>query len=145
MPSVSTGTPAGQASRSRSRRPSRAATRPTVARDRAVQGGQRGGQVAGHGAGPGAGEQGGGLGVQPADAVEHEVGQEGVEVGEVPVQDTLGAARLGGDRAAGERVGPGAAAGRARRRRTVARARRGWPPRSAPCSPSPEFTVSVPR
>ncbi len=55
---------------------------------------QRVGEVAGDGAGPGGGTQGGGLAVQPGDAVRHELGEEGVEVGEVPVQDALGAACL---------------------------------------------------
>ena len=39
-------------------------------------------------------------------AVEHEIGEEGVEVGEVPVQDALGAARLVGDRPAGQAAWP---------------------------------------
>ena len=38
--------------------------------------------------------------------VEHEVGEEGVEVGEVPVQDAFGAARLVGDGPAGQPVRP---------------------------------------
>ena len=50
--------------------------------------------------------QGGGLAVDPGDAVEDELGEEGVEVGEVPVQHALGAARLGGDGPAGQRVRP---------------------------------------
>ena len=33
---------------------------------------------------------------RPGDAVPHQLGQEVVEVGEVPVQYALGAARLGG-------------------------------------------------
>lgn len=39
-------------------------------------------------------------------AVSREPGEEVVEAGEVPVQDTLGAAHLIGDRAAGQRVWP---------------------------------------
>ena len=62
--------------------------------DRVEQVGQRPGQVAGDGAGAGGVAQGGGLAVEPGDAVQHELGEEGVEVGEVPVQDALGAARL---------------------------------------------------
>jgi hypothetical protein len=38
--------------------------------------------------------------------VEHEVGQEGVEVGEVPMQNALGTARLVGDGPAGESSWP---------------------------------------
>jgi hypothetical protein len=37
-------------------------------------------------------EPGGGLGVQPGDAIEHQLGEEGVEVDEVPVQYALGEA-----------------------------------------------------
>ena len=74
--------------------------------DRPEQVRQRVGEVAGDGAGPGGLAQGGGLGADPGDAVQHELGEEGVEVGEVPVQDALGAACLGGDRPAGQRVRP---------------------------------------
>ena len=75
-------------------------------RDRPEQVRQRAGEVVGDGAGAGGLAQGGGLGVHPGDAVEHELGEEGVEVGEVPVQDALGAAGLGGDRPAGQRARP---------------------------------------
>jgi len=74
--------------------------------DRPEQGRQRAGEVAGHGAGPGGLAQRDGLGADPAGAVEHELGQEGVKVGEVPVQDALGDPCFRGDRAAGQRVGP---------------------------------------
>ena len=40
------------------------------------------------------------------DPVEDELGEEGVELGEVPVQDPLGAARFRGDRPAGEAAWP---------------------------------------
>ena len=58
--------------------------------DRAEQVRQHAGEVAGDGAGPGGLAQGGGLVADPGDAVLHELGEEGVEVGEVPVQDALG-------------------------------------------------------
>ncbi len=56
--------------------------------------------------GSGGRAQGGRLVLDPVDAVEHQLGQEGVEVGEVPVQDALGDACLRGDRPAGKRVRP---------------------------------------
>src|SRR6202035_4367879 len=52
-------------------------------------------------------QQGGGLAVDPAATVQHELGEEGVEVGEMPVQDTFRTASLGGDRPAGQRARPG--------------------------------------
>ena len=55
---------------------------------------------------PGGFTQGCALGADSGDAVEHEVGKKGVEVGEVPVQDTLGAACFGSNRPAGQRVRP---------------------------------------
>ena len=73
--------------------------------DRPEQFRQRVGEVVGDGAGPGRVAQGGGLAVDPADAVQDELGEEVVEVGEVPVQDALGAARLRRDGPAGQRAG----------------------------------------
>ena len=58
--------------------------------DRPEQGGQRAGEVVGHGAGAGGLAQRGRLRLEPRGAVEHEFGEERVEVGEVPVQDALG-------------------------------------------------------
>jgi hypothetical protein len=46
------------------------------------------------------------LGVQPADPVKYQFGEERIEVGEVPMQDAFGAACLDGDRSAGQRVRP---------------------------------------
>jgi hypothetical protein len=97
--SVRTGTPgAGLSSRSRAR---------SSSRDRVEQFGQRAGEVAGDGAGPGGRVQGGALALDAGDAIAYELGEEGVEVGEVPVQDTLGDARLRGDRPAGQDARPG--------------------------------------
>jgi hypothetical protein len=75
--------PSGVAWPSRARRLSREMTRATIAT-----------------------AEGGGLVFDPGDAIQHELGEEGVEVGEVPVQDTLGETCLDGDRAAGQRVRP---------------------------------------
>jgi hypothetical protein len=74
--------------------------------DRLEHGRQSGGEIADDRAAPGGLAQYGGLGLHPAGAVQHEVGEEGVEVGEVPVQDALGAARLRGDRPARESARP---------------------------------------
>ena len=46
--------------------------------------------------------RGASLDLDLADAVQHELGEEGIEVGEVPVQDASGTACLGGDRPAGQ-------------------------------------------
>jgi Flp pilus assembly protein protease CpaA len=73
--------------------------RPELVRERA-------GQVAGDGAGSCGCEQRGGLAADLVDPVEHKLGEEGVEVGEMPVQDALGAARFRGDRPAGEPARP---------------------------------------
>jgi len=67
---------------------------------------QRPGEVAGHRAGPGGLAQGGGLRIHPLHAVEHELGEERVEVGEVPVQHPLRHPGLRGDRPAGQRARP---------------------------------------
>ena len=72
---------------------------------RAEQVRERGGQVARDGAAPRRGAQGRRLGADPCDAVERELGEERVEVGEVPVQHSLGDARFRGDRAAGQAAG----------------------------------------
>ncbi len=61
---------------------------------------QRAGEVVRDRAGPGCRAQGSGPAVDPADAVQYEFGEERVEITEVPVQDTLGAACLRGDRPA---------------------------------------------
>lgn len=70
--------------------------------DRVEQVHQRGGEVGGDGAGPGGSPQGDGLVLEPGDAVLYEFDEEGIEVGEVPVQDSFGDTRLGGDRPAGQ-------------------------------------------
>src|SRR5579875_749013 len=71
---------------------------------RAEQARERGGQVARDGAAPRHGAQGRRLGADPCGAVTCELGEERVEVGEVPVQHSLGYPRFRGDGAAGQAV-----------------------------------------
>src|ERR1022692_4329893 len=66
---------------------------------------ERSGQVARDGAAPRHGAQGRRRAADPCDAVERELGEERVELGEVPVQHSFGYARFRGDRAAGQAAG----------------------------------------
>ena len=75
-------------------------------RDLSEQGDHAGGEVVGDRARTGGLSQPGRRGVQPVEPIQDELGEELVEVGEMPVQDTLGDARLGGDGAAGEGARP---------------------------------------
>ena len=74
--------------------------------DRAEHGRQGAGEVAGDRAGPRRAAQRCALTFHPGDAVEHKLGKEGIEVGEVPVQDALRAACLRGKRPAGQGTRP---------------------------------------
>ena len=93
--SVSSGTPPGRRRRSRARRSSRKVIRATIATatepNRSVSAPVR---LSATVPVPAAVAQDGGLVADPGDAVFDQLGEEGVEIGEVPVQDALGAARL---------------------------------------------------
>ena len=87
--------PPGLASRSRARSSSRKVTRGMIATgtgpNRAVSAPVR---LPATVPVPADSRRAAGLGLEPGGPVQHELGEEGVEVGEVPVQDALGAARL---------------------------------------------------
>ena len=102
--------------------------------DRSEHSSQRAGEVVDYPPRPGRLSQDEGLTLDPGDAVQYELDQEVVQIGEVAVQDTLGAARFVGDGPGGQCTRPVAdqhALGRVERARASRRV-----PRSArppPC------------
>ncbi len=107
MASARSGTPVGQTWRSRARRPFLEITRATIAtateENSVISAPVR---LSATVAVPAESRRGGGLVVEPGDAVGHELGEKGVEVDKVPVQHALGDPRLGGERPAGQAVRP---------------------------------------
>ena len=75
-------------------------------RDRSEQGGQRAGELSATVPVPTDSRSARACISSCSGPVEHKLGEEGVEIGEVPVQDAFGAVRLVGDGPAGQALGP---------------------------------------